>query len=93
VPEEEKDRRLQALQALLRAQQAAFNARCTGEVVPVLVTGPGRHAGQVAGRSPWMQAVHAEGPAGLIGRVVPMKITAAHPNSLTATLVEETACA
>jgi tRNA-2-methylthio-N6-dimethylallyladenosine synthase len=93
VPEEEKDRRLQALQALLRQQQAAFNARCAGLTVPVLVTGPGRHEGQIGGRSPWLQAVHAEGPIDLVGRVVPMKITATHPNSLSATLAEETACA
>ncbi len=93
VPEADKDRRLQALQALLRAQQAAFNARCAGQTIPVLVTGPGRHPGQVGGRSPWLQAVHAEAPLDLVGRVVPMKIAAGHPNSLTATLAEETACA
>ena len=89
VPEAEKDARLQELQALLRAQQGAFNADCVGRTVDVLFTGPGRHPGQIAGRSPWLQPVHAAGPATLIGRIVPVKIAAANPNSLSATLVHE----
>ena len=88
VAEADKDRRLQQLQAVLRTQQAAFNATCAGCVVPVLFTGPGRHPGQLGGRSPWLQPVHASGPASLIGTVVPVKITAGNPNSLTATLIE-----
>ena len=91
VEEAEKDRRLAALQALLRAQQARFNAGCVGATVPVLLTGPGRHPGQVAGRSPWLQPVHASAPARLIGTVVPMQIAAALPNSLSGTLVPESA--
>jgi tRNA-2-methylthio-N6-dimethylallyladenosine synthase len=93
VPEAEKERRLAELQALLRAQQAAFNAGCVGLTVPVLVTGAGRHDGQVAGRSPWLQPVHAAGPLSLVGEVVEMKIAAALPNSLAATLEQERACA
>jgi tRNA-2-methylthio-N6-dimethylallyladenosine synthase len=93
VPEPEKDRRLQDLQALLRRQQAAFNAACVGLTVPVLFTGAGRHPGQIAGRSPWLQPVHATGPAVLIGTELPVNIVAAHPNSLRGTLTEERACA
>jgi tRNA-2-methylthio-N6-dimethylallyladenosine synthase len=89
VPEAEKDRRLQELQALLREQQAAFNADCVGRVVDVLFTGPGRHPGQIAGRTPWLQPVHPIGPASLIGRIARVKITAANPNSLTATLLTQ----
>ena len=63
VPEAEKDQRLYALQALLREQQARFNAGCVGLTLPVLFTGPGRHAGQIAGRSPFLQPVHMAGPA------------------------------
>ena len=80
----EKDARLQELQALLRDQQEAFNCACVGLTVPVLFTGPGRHPGQVAGRSPWLQPVHAIGPASLIGTETPVTIAAAHPNSLSA---------
>ncbi len=89
VAPSEKDRRLQELQALLRAQQAAFNADCVGRVVPVLFTGPGRRDGQVSGRTPWLQPVHPTASASLIGRIAPVKITAAHANSLSATLLAE----
>ena len=68
VPEAEKERRLAELQALLREQQAGFNAGCVGMTLPVLFTGPGRHPGQVAGRSPFLQPVHVNGPADLIGQ-------------------------
>ena len=91
IPEAEKDRRLQALQALLREQQAAFNARCVGLEVPVLFTGPGRHPGQIMGRSPWLQPVHALGPASLIGTEAAVSIVAAHTNSLSGTLNQERA--
>ncbi|MDE2199858.1 MAG: MiaB/RimO family radical SAM methylthiotransferase, partial [Rhodospirillales bacterium] len=93
VPEAQKDRRLQELQTLLRDQQAAFNAGCVGLSVPVLFTGKGRHAGQIAGRSPWLQPVHVIGPESLIGREMPVKIAAAHTNSLSGTLEQERVCA
>ena len=51
------------------------------------------HEGQIGGRSPWLQPVHAIGPVSLTGTVVEMKVTAAHTNSLTATLEQERACA
>ena len=86
VPAPEQDARLQELQGLLREQQAAFNARTAGQVVPVLVTGPGRHFGQMAGRSPWLQPVHFAGPAALSGQVVPVRILAGNPNSLSGVL-------
>ncbi|HVC61627.1 MAG TPA: tRNA (N6-isopentenyl adenosine(37)-C2)-methylthiotransferase MiaB [Acetobacteraceae bacterium] len=93
VPEPEKQRRLQELQALLRAQQARFNADCVGRTLPVLFTGPGRHPGQIVGRSPFLQPVHAIGPAELAGTETAVEIVAALPNSLSATLVKERACA
>jgi tRNA-2-methylthio-N6-dimethylallyladenosine synthase len=93
VAEGEKDRRLAELQALLREQQARFNANCVGLTLPVLFTGTGRHPGQVAGRSPFLQPVHVSGPGNLIGREIPVQIAAALPNSLSATLTEERACA
>jgi tRNA-2-methylthio-N6-dimethylallyladenosine synthase len=89
VPETDKDRRLQALQALLRDQQAAFNAGCVGLDLPILFTGPGRHPGQIAGRSPFLQPVHLSGSASLIGTESMVRIVANHPNSLAGTLVQE----
>jgi len=82
VPEEVKDERLQRLQALLRDQQASFNASKIGETIPVLVTGKGRNPGQLHGRSPWMQAVHFDAPETLIGQIVDVKVVGATLNSL-----------
>jgi tRNA-2-methylthio-N6-dimethylallyladenosine synthase len=93
VPEPEKEHRLQELQALLRTQQARFNADCVGLTLPVLFTGPGRHPGQMVGRSPFVQPVHLSGPSDLIGTETPVRILAALPNSLSATLEKERACA
>jgi tRNA-2-methylthio-N6-dimethylallyladenosine synthase len=89
VPEVEKDRRLQALQALLREQQARFNAACVGSTMAVLFTGPGRHPGQIVGRSQYLQPIHITGSASLIGDEIPVRIREAHPNSLSGTLVQE----
>ena len=93
VPEAEKDRRLYALQDLLREQQAEFNARCVGLTLPVLMTGKGRHAGQIVGRTPYLQPVHLIGPDSLIGQEIPVCIQAAHTNSLSGATLKEKACA
>jgi tRNA-2-methylthio-N6-dimethylallyladenosine synthase len=89
VPEPEKDRRLQALQALLREQQVGFNESCVGLDLPVLFTGLGRHPGQIAGRSPFLQPVHLSGSANLIGTELMVRIVENYPNSLAGTLVQE----
>lgn len=89
VDEATKDRRLQEVQALLRDQQAAFNASVTGQTVPVLITGPGRQPGQLAGRSPWLQPVHLPGALSLIGETVPVFIASGNPNSLAGELAQQ----
>ncbi|MEM1088143.1 MAG: tRNA (N6-isopentenyl adenosine(37)-C2)-methylthiotransferase MiaB [Pseudomonadota bacterium] len=86
IPEDVKNERLQALQALLREQQAAFNASKIGETVPVLVTGKGRMPGQMHGRSPWLQAVHFDGDPNMAGQIVDVQIVGASLNSLTGQL-------
>jgi tRNA-2-methylthio-N6-dimethylallyladenosine synthase len=83
VPEEEKCARLAALQALLAEQQSAFNRRTVGRTLPVLVEKPGREAGQVVGRSPYLQAVHMRGGTGLIGQIVEAEITGVGSHSLS----------
>lgn len=93
VPEDEKDRRLKELQALLRDQQARFARDLVGRDLPVLFTGRGRHPGQIVGRSPYLQPVHVTGAAELIGREVATRIDRAHPNSLAGTLCQETEAA
>jgi tRNA-2-methylthio-N6-dimethylallyladenosine synthase len=93
IAEAVKDARLQELQALVRDQQTAFNLACAGLTLDVLITGPGRRPGQIGGRSPYLQPVHLEGPAHWAGQVVPVRIVAAHANSLSGAFLEETACA
>jgi tRNA-2-methylthio-N6-dimethylallyladenosine synthase len=82
VEEHVKDERLQALQALLAGQQAAFAASLVGREMDLLVEKPGRNAGQRVGRSPWLQPVIVDESAGEIGDIVRVRITKANPNSL-----------
>ena len=82
VSETVKDERLQALQQLLRAQQMSFNHTKEGAVLPVLFERRGKYDGQIVGRSPYMQAVHAVAPERLIGAVVDCRIIGVHNNSL-----------
>ncbi len=91
VDEAEKTDRLARLNTLIESQQSAFNAAMVGRTVPVLFERPGRHPGQILGRSPYLQAVHATGPDHLIGRIVPVRIKSAARMSLTAALELETA--
>lgn len=88
VPEDVKSARLQELQALLNKQQEAFNRSCVGKRFPVLLERSGRRAGQLVGRSPYLQAVHANGPESLIGCMIEVEIISAGPNSLEADIVK-----
>jgi tRNA-2-methylthio-N6-dimethylallyladenosine synthase len=82
VPEAEKRARLAALQALIADQQRAFNQATVGRRLPVLLEAPGRHPGQLVGRSPYLQPVHVRAGGAGIGDVVALRITAALANSL-----------
>ena len=84
VPDAVKSERLTALQALLNEQQRTFNRAKVGSVMPVLFDRFGRRSGQLVGRSPWMQAVHAELESTAIGCLVEVRVTAAGDNSLAA---------
>ncbi len=87
IAEAEKDERLRRLQTLLAQQQAGFNGACVGRTVGVLFERPGRHEGQLVGRSPYLQAVHATAPDSALGAILPVVIAAAQPNSLSGVLV------
>ena len=54
--------------------------------MPVLLDRHGRKPGQLAGKSPYMQAVHVMAPATLLGEIVELRISEALPNSLSAVL-------
>ncbi len=89
VPEEVKAARLERLQTLLSEQQRRFGAGMVDKTVPVLFEKPGRHEGQLAGRTPYLQPVHAAAPAALVGRIAPVTILRAEPNSLSGVLAAE----
>jgi tRNA-2-methylthio-N6-dimethylallyladenosine synthase len=85
VDEAVKASRLKTLQDLLDARQLAFNATSVGAVMEVLFDRPGKRPGQLAGRSPYMQAVHVDPPdgrGGVIGSIARVGIVEAHGNSL-----------
>ena len=86
VEEAVKAERLERLNQLLDSQQRAFNASQVGKVLPVLFEKAGRHPGQIVGRSPYLQAVHAEGGEHLIGKIVPVLIESAAKMSLAGKL-------
>ena len=82
VAEDVKDERLQRLQALLSEQQKAFAAGLVGKEMDILIEKPGRRAGQIVGRSPWLQPVIVDETAGEIGDIIRVRITEAGANSL-----------
>jgi tRNA-2-methylthio-N6-dimethylallyladenosine synthase len=86
VPEPVKEQRLRRVQAIVSRHQTAFNESCVGRLMPVLFEKPGRRAGQVIGRSPYLQSVHASAAISSIGSVLNVEIRAAGPNSLSGTL-------
>lgn len=86
VDEAVKAERLERLNQLLDEQQRAFNASQVGKTLPVLFEKAGRHPGQIVGRSPYLQAVHAEGGEHLIGKIVPVRIESAAKMSLAGVL-------
>ena len=91
VPAAVMDERLQRLQALLNAQQLAFNQASVGRRTEVLIERTGKKPGQMLGKSPWLQSVHLETDAA-IGDLVEVELVSAGPNSLAgAELVREAA--
>jgi tRNA-2-methylthio-N6-dimethylallyladenosine synthase len=82
VPEEVKAERLRRLQCVIDRHQAAFNRRCLGCTFDVLFERPGRHAGQIVGRSPYLQPVQVIAPTSLIGEIRAVTVTEVAANSL-----------
>ena len=89
VDEEVKSDRLLRLQAVIDRHQAAFNRGCLGRKFSVLFERPGRHDGQLVGRSPYLQPVQVDAPGSLIGEIVSVTITEIASNSLFGALVRE----
>ncbi len=86
VSEAEKDRRLEALQALLKDQRDAFCAGLVGRELPILFERPGRMPGQLIGKTPYLQSLHASAPPSLIGKIAPARVIGVTPNALAGEL-------
>ena len=84
VAEAVKSERLARLQAAIRREAAAFNARCLGATLEVLLEKEGRHSGQLVGRSPYLQPVQVTAPRSRIGEIVAATVTKVGANSLFA---------
>lgn len=83
VAEAAKTERLSRLQTLLSRQQTAFLNSKIGAETEILIEKPGRHEGQMVGRSPWLLPVAAN-TAAAVGEIVKARIIAAERNSLIA---------
>ena len=83
VEKKVKKERLDILQDLLFKYQDKFNHESVGKIMPVLFEGKGRHSGQLIGRTPYMQNLHAELSKEHLNKIVNIKITEATTNSLS----------
>jgi len=83
VEEKIKKERLDILQDLLFSYQLKFNKESVGKIMPVLFDMKGRHAGQLIGRTPYMQNLHAELGKEYMNKIVNIKVTEATTNSLS----------
>ena len=83
VPDEEKTRRIVALQSLQKDIQGALFGKALGRTFDVLVDSRSRRREwELSGRTSGNTVVNFSGEPDWIGRTVPVRITAATPNSL-----------
>ena len=71
-----------ALQDWSKRSDAPSTRSMVGRTFDVLFEKPGRHPGQIGGKSPYLQAVHVDGPERLIGQVAAVEIIDVSSNSL-----------
>lgn len=94
VPEAEKTRRIVALQGLQRELQLARHTRAIGSVETVLVDAVSRRRStDLSGRTEGSEVVNFAGPSEWIGRLLPVRITGAAPNSLRGEVIDTVATA
>jgi len=82
IPRELMDERLYRLQERIEHHRQAFNAAMIGRTVDVLLERAGRHPGQLAGKSPYLQAVQIDSDTNRIGDIVRVRIEEKSTNSL-----------
>src|SRR5262249_47379309 len=74
--------RLVRLQNLIDSQQSAFNSAAIGTTVDVLFERAGRNAGQIVGRTAYMQPAHVMASHEIIGQVLPVRVDSLERYSL-----------
>jgi tRNA-2-methylthio-N6-dimethylallyladenosine synthase len=83
VAEDEKTRRIVALQALQREIQTALHTRLVGQDVDVLVDAASRRRQtELSGRTSMNVVVNLPGPSAWIGRTVTVRVERAGPHSV-----------
>jgi tRNA-2-methylthio-N6-dimethylallyladenosine synthase len=83
VPEEEKTRRIVALQGVQKAVQTRLHQRAVGTTVSVLVEAVSRKRDwELSGRTPGNTVVNFPGDRDWVGRTIDVRITEGWPNSL-----------
>ncbi len=82
VPPTVMDERLQRLQGLVEQHRQEFNGAMVGRTVEVLLERAGRHPGQLAGKTPYLQAVQIESTTQRIGERIMVTIERTGANSL-----------
>ena len=88
VLEDEKTRRIVALQSLQREIQGKLHAQAVGRVESVLVDSRSRRRDwELSGRTSGNTVVNFTGDGTSIGRLVAVRITSANPNSLRGEIV------
>ncbi|MBN2528629.1 MAG: tRNA (N6-isopentenyl adenosine(37)-C2)-methylthiotransferase MiaB [Deltaproteobacteria bacterium] len=90
VSEEEKSRRLANVHALVNQQEKSFRDNLRNSVLEVLVEGEGRMDRQLTGRARNYQIVNfvsAQSINEMVGKLVNVRVTEVHPNSLEGELV------
>jgi tRNA-2-methylthio-N6-dimethylallyladenosine synthase len=90
VGDEEKTRRIVALQALQREIQSGLNESLVGQTIDVLVDAASRRREvELSGRTSTNVVVNLPGPAAWIGRTLPVRVERAGPHSVWGRVVED----
>jgi len=91
VPPETKKERLHRLQKKVDEGYKRGHERFLGETVDVLVEGESKEEGMLKGYSPHHKLVHFAGGTGLVGAIVPVRITEAKTWFMRGEIDEESA--
>ena len=74
---------------MINTSQSAFNVASVGTRTDILFERKGRLAGQLIGKTPWLQSVHVFAETSQIGDIVRVDLLSAGPNSLAGSLVKK----